>query len=45
MPLGAGDGAHARLDHDERVGRVVETVVLGNDAKFQLESDGHPGLS
>ena len=45
MALRARDGADARLDDDERVGRVGEAVVLGDDAELHLESDGHPGLS
>ena len=45
MALRAGDGADARLDDDEGVGRVVEAVVLGDEAELQLESGGHAGLS
>ena len=44
MALGARDGPDARLDDDERVGRVGEAVVLGDDAELHLESDGHAGL-
>ena len=45
MALRARDGTDARLDDDERVGRVGESVMLGDDAELQLEPDGHPGLS
>ena len=45
VALRAGHGSHARLDHEEGVRRVVEAVVLGDEAEFQLESGGHAGLS
>ena len=45
MALGARHRADARLDDDERVGRVGEAVVFGDDAELHLESDGHAGLS
>ena len=45
VALGARDGTDARLDDDERVGRVGESVVLGDDAELHLEPYGHPGLS
>jgi len=36
---------HASHDDDERVGRVFEPVVLGDDTELHLEPYGHPGLS
>ena len=45
MTLRARHGSDARLDDDERVGRIGEAIVFGNDAEFHLEPYGHPGLS
>ena len=39
------DGSHARLDDDDRVGRVGYAIWLGNDAELHLETDGHAALS
>ncbi len=36
VALGARDGTNARFDDDERVGRVGESVMLGDDAKLHL---------
>ena len=43
VALRARDRTDARLDHDERVGRVGEAVVLGDDAELHLESNGQSG--
>ena len=45
VALRARDRADARFDDDERVRRVGESVVLGDDAELHVESYGHPGLS
>ncbi|HEY8818515.1 MAG TPA: hypothetical protein VIM25_06815 [Candidatus Limnocylindrales bacterium] len=45
MTLRTGDRTNARFDDDERVGRVFEPVVLGDDTELHLEPYGHPGLS
>jgi hypothetical protein len=44
VALGSGDRPDARLDHDERVRGVRESVMFGDDAEFQVEPYGHPGL-
>ncbi|MEJ7696754.1 MAG: hypothetical protein WKF78_09120 [Candidatus Limnocylindrales bacterium] len=45
MALRARHGAHARLDHDERIRRVGQAVVLGDESELQLETGSHAGLS
>ena len=44
MTLGPRDGTDARFDDDERVGRVGESIMLGDDAELHVEPYGHPGL-
>ena len=39
------DGTDARFDDDERVGRVGESIMLGDDTELHVEPYGHPGLS
>jgi hypothetical protein len=45
VALGARDRPDARFDDHERVGRVGESVVFGDDADLHVEPYGHPGLS
>ena len=44
VTLGSRDGTDARFDDDERVGRVGESIMLGDDAELHVEPYGHPGL-
>ncbi len=45
VALRSRDGSDARLDDDDRVGRVGYAIWLGNDAELHLETDGHAALS
>jgi hypothetical protein len=45
VPLRARHRTHARFDDDERVRRVGEAIVLGDETELQLESGAQAGLS
>ena len=45
VALRARHRTDARFDHDERIRRVRESVVLGDESELQLESGGHTALS
>jgi hypothetical protein len=44
VPLRARDRTDAGLDDDDRVRRVGEAIVLGDDTELHLEADGHRPL-
>jgi hypothetical protein len=44
VTLRACDGTDARFNDDERIGRVGESIVLGDHAELHVEPYGHPGL-
>jgi hypothetical protein len=44
VALRASHRTDARLDHDQRVGRVGESIVLRDDTELELEPNGHPSL-